>query len=59
MFALIAVLALVATQIPATAQSPSLRGFPDDAVAAQRQREEQFRKVPDAARLKEHGGNGG
>jgi N-acetylated-alpha-linked acidic dipeptidase len=31
-----------------------IRGFPDDAVAAQRQREEQYRKVPDAARLKEY-----
>ena len=28
--------------------------FPDDAVAAQRQREEQFRKIPDSARLKEY-----
>jgi N-acetylated-alpha-linked acidic dipeptidase len=36
------------------AQSRAIRGFPDDAVAAQRQREEQFRKVPDAARLKEY-----
>ncbi len=31
-----------------------MRGFPDDAIAAQRQREEQFRKIPDAARLKEY-----
>jgi len=52
--ALVALLAVVTTQLPATAQSPGLRGFPDDAVAAQRQREEQFRKVPDAARLKEY-----
>ena len=36
------------------AQQPGLRGFPDDAVSAQRQREEQFRKVPDTARLKEY-----
>ena len=36
------------------AQSKPIRGFPDDAVAAQRQREEQFRKIPDAARLKEY-----
>ena len=36
------------------AQQPALRGFPDDGVAAERQREEQFRKVPDAARLKEY-----
>ena len=34
------------------AQTRSIRGFPDDAVAAQRQREEQFRKIPDSARLK-------
>ena len=37
-----------------TAQVRPIRGFPDDAVAAQRQREEQFRKIPDAARLKEY-----
>ena len=36
------------------AQSQGLRGFPDDAVAAQRQREEQYRKFPDATRLKEY-----
>ncbi len=36
------------------AQNRPIRGFPDDAVAAQRQREEQFRKVPDSARLKEY-----
>jgi N-acetylated-alpha-linked acidic dipeptidase len=36
------------------AQNRPIRGFPDDAIAAQRQREEQFRKVPDAARLKEY-----
>ncbi|MDP2054442.1 MAG: folate hydrolase, partial [Acidobacteriota bacterium] len=53
-FALLAVLALVLVQLPATAQSPGLRGFPDDAVAAQRAREAQFRKFPDAARLKEY-----
>ena len=36
------------------AQSTPIRGFPDDAITAQRQREEQFRKIPDAARLKEY-----
>jgi N-acetylated-alpha-linked acidic dipeptidase len=36
------------------AQDRPIRGFPDDAVAAQRQREEQYRKIPDAARLKEY-----
>jgi N-acetylated-alpha-linked acidic dipeptidase len=36
------------------AQSPGLRGFPSDAVEAERQREEQFRKVPDSLRLKEY-----
>src|SRR5262245_40659743 len=36
------------------AQTRPIRGFPDDAVAAERQREEQFRKIPDSARLKEY-----
>ena len=36
------------------AQSPVIRGFPSDAVAAQLQREEQFRRVPESARLKEY-----
>ncbi len=36
------------------AQNRPIRGFPDDAVAAQRQREEQFRKIPESARLKEY-----
>ena len=36
------------------AQSRPIRGFPDDAVASQRQREEQFRRIPDSARLKEY-----
>lgn len=36
------------------AQGNAIRGFPSDAVAAERQREEQFRKVPDSARLKEY-----
>jgi N-acetylated-alpha-linked acidic dipeptidase len=36
------------------AQVPVIRGFPSDAVAAERQREDQFRKVPDSARLKEY-----
>lgn len=36
------------------AQSRPIRGFPDDAVAAQRQREEQFRTIPDSAKLKEY-----
>jgi len=52
--ALLAVVAPVALQIPATAQSPGLRGFPEDSVAAQRAREAQFRKFPDSARLKEY-----
>lgn len=34
------------------AQSSAIRGFPSSAVAEQRQREEQVRKVPDSARLK-------
>jgi len=45
--------ALLSTTQPG-AQTRPIRGFPDDAVAAQRQREEQFRKIPDAARLKEY-----
>ena len=49
----ILILCLVSSPFPAAQQRP-IRGFPDDAVAAQRQREEQFRKLPDAARLKEY-----
>jgi N-acetylated-alpha-linked acidic dipeptidase len=44
---------LISTAQPG-AQSRPIRGFPDDAVAAQRQREEQYRKIPDSARLKEY-----
>ena len=50
-------LTVVILSLPAarpSAQSKAIRGFPDDAVSAQRQREEQFRKIPDAARLKEY-----
>ncbi len=36
------------------AQSGAIRGFPSDAVAAERQREDQFRKVPDSAKLREY-----
>src|SRR5262249_11528741 len=35
-------------------QSPGLRGFPDDSVAQQRDREAKFRAVPDTARLREY-----
>src|SRR6185503_19334722 len=52
LFALIG-FAFVSNTHPA-AQSRPIRGFPDDAVTAQRQREEQFRRIPDAARLKEY-----
>ena len=52
--ALALVLACASYQAPAGAQSKPIRGFPDDAVAAERAREEQFRKVPEAARLKEY-----
>lgn len=45
---------MIIAGLPAGAQSPGLRGFPDDAVAAQRQREEQYRKIPEAARVKEN-----
>ena len=50
---LLVTFALVSSTSP-TAQVRPIRGFPDDAVAAQRQREEQYRKIPDAARLKEY-----
>src|SRR5215212_4234025 len=49
----VAAFALTSTVAP-TAQVRPIRGFPDDAVTAQRQREEQFRKIPDSARLKEY-----
>jgi len=45
--------ALASTAFP-DAQVRPIRGFPDDAVATQRQREEQFREVPDSARLKDY-----
>jgi N-acetylated-alpha-linked acidic dipeptidase len=53
LFLTVCVLSLLPAARP-SAQSKPIRGFPDDAVAAQRQREEQFRKIPDAARLKEY-----
>ncbi|HUQ87652.1 MAG TPA: M28 family peptidase [Vicinamibacterales bacterium] len=49
----VATFALVTTVSPA-AQVRPIRGFPDDAVAAQRQREEQFRKIPESGRLREY-----
>ena len=52
---LLIVLALVALASPhPEAQTSAIRGFPADAVAAERQREEQFRQMPDSARLKEY-----
>ncbi|MBY0496194.1 MAG: M28 family peptidase [Cyanobacteria bacterium] len=50
---LVAGFALLSTTF-SSAQSRPIRGFPDDAIAAHRQREEQFRKIPDSARLKEY-----
>lgn len=47
------VLAVCLSPTP-SAQSSAIRGFPADSTAAQRQREEQFRRVPDSARLKEY-----
>jgi N-acetylated-alpha-linked acidic dipeptidase len=44
----------VVSTVTPQAQVRPIRGFPDDAVTVQRQREEQFRKIPDAARLKEY-----
>jgi N-acetylated-alpha-linked acidic dipeptidase len=52
-FLLVVTFALISSRDP-QAQARPIRGFPDDAVAAQRQREEQFRKIPDSARLKEY-----
>ena len=51
--AVLATASLLATTL-LSAQSPSLRGFPDDAIAEERAREAQFRAVPDSARLKEY-----
>ena len=51
---LVAVLTVLLSVASPLAQSPSLRGFPDDAVAPERTREQQFRAVPDSARLKEY-----
>lgn len=51
----VALIGLLLTGLTSGAQAPPpIRGFPDDAVAAQREREIDFRKVPDAARLKEY-----
>ena len=52
--AVLFVLTFTLTLAQPHAQSRPIRGFPEDAVAAQRQREEQFRKLPDSARLKEY-----
>ncbi len=41
-------------QHPIAGQTTPLRGFPTDAIAAQRALEERFRAVPDAARLREY-----
>ncbi|MGE0461489.1 MAG: M28 family peptidase [Vicinamibacterales bacterium] len=52
---LFAVVAITVFLAPGpSAQSGAIRGFPSDAVATQRGREEQFRRVPDSARLKEY-----
>jgi N-acetylated-alpha-linked acidic dipeptidase len=51
---LIAIVVLAGLVSEPRAQSTPIRGFPNDAVAAERQREDQFRKVPDSARLKEY-----
>lgn len=50
---IVVAIALFLTPRP-QAQPGAIRGFPGDAVTAQRQREEQFRKVPDSAKLKEY-----
>ncbi len=51
------VLALVAVtlaQFTVAGQSPAVRGFSNDTLAAERALEERFRAVPDAARLREY-----
>jgi N-acetylated-alpha-linked acidic dipeptidase len=47
---------LLCAALPAgiSGQSQGLRGFPDDGTAAQKQIEDQFRAVPDPARLREY-----
>ena len=50
----LAAAAVCVTTFGAGAQSPALRGFPDDAVAQTRALETRFRAVPDSARLKEY-----
>lgn len=55
--ATLTVLALITatlTQIPAAGQSPALRGFSSEGLAAQRALEDRFRAVPDPARLREY-----
>lgn len=42
------------TPLRLSGQSPALRGFASDSLAAQRALEEKFRAVPDAARLREY-----
>jgi N-acetylated-alpha-linked acidic dipeptidase len=51
---LVALVVLATLVSDPRAQPTPIRGFPSDAVGAEREREEQFRKVPDSARLKEY-----
>ena len=53
-FVLILVVLILVSAPARRAQTGAIRGFPSDSVAAERQREEQFRKIPDSARLKEY-----
>ncbi len=45
---------LLGLQAPAIGQAPTLRGFTDDSVSAQRAREAAFRAIPDSARLRDY-----
>jgi N-acetylated-alpha-linked acidic dipeptidase len=49
-----AALGIVLLAPASQAQEPALRGFTEDGAAAQREREEQFRKVPSSEALKEY-----
>ncbi len=45
---------IIAAAVTASGQAGPLRGFTDDTLSAQREREAQLRKVPDARRLEEY-----
>ena len=51
---LTAILLVAAAAATAISQERPLRGFPDDQIAQQRRREEEFRAIPSPERLREH-----